>query len=197
MPDKPTPRPWSTNEQQVISNLVTQYGSYLFAIAVRRTRDPDLSQDLVSEVWEGVMSARDGVDFERNMKSYLAKALSNCIAEHFRKPSTKQTVRLAQSSSSRTANNAARAASVVHKTGPQEIVARNEAQQRLRAVAEQVSAQLTDDERTILTFAGMDGFDLNDTAEILNIKYEAAKSRLRRARVRAREIATGLLGQNP
>jgi len=61
------------------------YGDYLYSIAVFKTNDQVLSQDLVQETFLSALKSREQFKGESSEKTWLTVILNNKIIDHYRK----------------------------------------------------------------------------------------------------------------
>jgi RNA polymerase sigma-70 factor (ECF subfamily) len=62
-----------------------QYGDYLFSIAMLKTRDKTLAEDLVQETFLSALKGYDGFQHNSSEKTWLTSILKNKIIDHYRK----------------------------------------------------------------------------------------------------------------
>lgn len=66
-------------------NWVTNYGDYLFSIAVMKTSNTEVAEDLVQDTFLSAIKAADGFKGESSEKTWLVKILNNKIIDYYRK----------------------------------------------------------------------------------------------------------------
>lgn len=64
---------------------VERYGDYLYSIAVIRTRNKQVAEDIVQETLLFAYKSRDGFRGESTERTWLTAILNNKITDHFRK----------------------------------------------------------------------------------------------------------------
>ena len=67
------------------SEWVSLYGDYLFSLAMLKTRNETLSEDLVQDTFLSAIKAKDSFRQESSEKTWLATILKNKIIDHYRK----------------------------------------------------------------------------------------------------------------
>ena len=61
------------------------YGDYLFSMAILKTGDKELAEDLVQETFFSAIKARESFKGNSNEKTWLTAILKNKIIDHYRK----------------------------------------------------------------------------------------------------------------
>jgi RNA polymerase sigma-70 factor (TIGR02943 family) len=72
-------------EKTEISEWVKRYTGELYAWALRKTSDPQLSEDLVQDTFLAALESASGFNRESQPKTWLIGILKNKIADHYRK----------------------------------------------------------------------------------------------------------------
>lgn len=68
-----------------VEEWFSNYSDYLFAFAVKRTQDPDLSKDLVQDTFIAAFKGIDGFKGNSQPKTWLTSILNRKIIDHWRK----------------------------------------------------------------------------------------------------------------
>jgi RNA polymerase sigma-70 factor (ECF subfamily) len=61
------------------------YGDYLFSLAILKTGNKELAEDLVQETFFSAIKAKEGFKGDSNEKTWLTSILKNKIIDHYRK----------------------------------------------------------------------------------------------------------------
>lgn len=67
------------------SSWVSNYGDYLFSIALMKTSNTEVAEDLVQDTFLSAIKAADGFKGESNEKTWLVRILNNKIIDYYRK----------------------------------------------------------------------------------------------------------------
>jgi RNA polymerase sigma-70 factor (ECF subfamily) len=72
------------NDRESFQSIYTQYFSVLVNYAFTRTRDLDLSQEVVQQCFVRLWSRRQSIEIRTSLKSYLFTMVRHAIIDHFR-----------------------------------------------------------------------------------------------------------------
>lgn len=75
------------NDSEHISNpesWVDKYGNYLYRIAIQRTKDKNLAEDLVQETFMSALKGRHSFQGKSSEKTWMVSILKNKIIDNFR-----------------------------------------------------------------------------------------------------------------
>lgn len=66
-------------------NWVSNYGDYLFSIALMKTNNTEVAEDLVQDTFLSAIKGADGFKGESSEKTWLVRILNNKIIDYYRK----------------------------------------------------------------------------------------------------------------
>ena len=75
----------NTNKISTIETWVYQYGDALFSWAISKTKNKELSEDLVQETYIAALKSFESFENRSQPKTWLISILNNKIIDHFRK----------------------------------------------------------------------------------------------------------------
>lgn len=79
----------NTNKISTIETWVYQYGDALFSWAISKTKNKELSEDLVQETYIAALKSFESFENRSQPKTWLISILNNKIIDHFRKEKTR------------------------------------------------------------------------------------------------------------
>lgn len=145
------------NAFQVLFNT---YYKKLLDFSLYRTKDLDVSKDLIQDVFTNIWNSRDRLDSSKSIKSYLYKALTN------------QIINLAKHSSSKTISlNSA----ITHISNDETASMENRID--LFDAIEELPVKL----KTVFMLSRVEGFKYSEIAEICEISIKAVEKRMTKA----------------
>ena len=83
-----------SDDSLAFAELHRRYSSRLYALAVRKTGNSEVSEDLVQDLFVHLWLQRAGITIEKALSLYLFSALKNRIISHLRKQIVQHTVSL-------------------------------------------------------------------------------------------------------
>jgi RNA polymerase sigma-70 factor (ECF subfamily) len=77
------------NKIDIIEDWVYQYGDTLFSWAIAKTKNKELSEDLVQETYIAALKSYETFQNKSQPKTWLISILNNKIVDHYRKEKTR------------------------------------------------------------------------------------------------------------
>ena len=145
------------DNRNAFQTLFFVYYKKLLDFSIYRTKDLETSKDLVQDVFSNVWDARDRLDPEKSIKSYLYKVLTN------------QIINLAKHSSSKTISLND---SISHLSNTDTNNLENSID--LFTAIEELPAKL----KTVFMLSRIEGFKYSEIAEICEISVKAVEKRM-------------------
>lgn len=145
------------NNEIAFKELFYKYYNILINFCWYRTRDLDLSKDLVQEIFAKLWIARNNLDPEKSVKSYLFKSLTNQIINNSKLSSAK---------------NISIDESILNNTTANNINIENQID--LHSAIEKLPEKL----KTVFMLSRIEGFKYSEIAEICEISIKAVEKRM-------------------
>ncbi|MCB9249727.1 MAG: sigma-70 family RNA polymerase sigma factor [Ignavibacteriales bacterium] len=145
------------NSEIAFKELFYKYYKILITFCWYRTRNIDLSKDLVQEVFAKLWIARNNLNPEKSVKSYLFKSLTNQIINNSKLSSSK---------------NISIDESILNNTTANNINIENQID--LHSAIEKLPEKL----KTVFMLSRIEGFKYSEIAEICEISIKAVEKRM-------------------
>lgn len=165
-------------EEQALPLLDQLYGA-----ALRLTRNPQDAEDLVQETYAKAFAAFHQYQQGTNLKAWLYRILNNAFISNYRKAQR----RPKEADAEQVEDWQEYAASMHDSRGL--MSAEAEVLERLPdSEIKEALEQLSDDRRTVVYLADIEGFSYQEIADIVGVPIGTVMSRLHRGRTQLREI---------
>jgi RNA polymerase sigma-70 factor (ECF subfamily) len=163
-------------DDRALAIVYDQHSDLVFGLARRVTRDEQLAREITQDVFTYLWELPGRVDLERgSMRSYLAVVTHRRAVDEVRRSERRQRVE-------------ATAARLEQQEGPETAVVSAAARTWGRDRLSQALAQLPAEQRRAVSLAYYDGLTYRQVASVLGIPEGTAKSRLRLAMARLRNL---------
>jgi RNA polymerase sigma-70 factor, ECF subfamily len=168
---------WKLDEE-ALGAAFEQYAPLIFKYALRTFRDPLEADDVVGEVFSRLVDGLSkGKGPRDNLRSYLYQTAYHIIVDNVR--ASKYYAPPEEVLNERSSQNPTGEAA--------------EANQKLLLLQAALNADLTDDQRHVITLRFLEGFDLRETALILDKEINNVKVIQNRAIAKLRQALDGSL----
>ncbi|MCB9250002.1 MAG: sigma-70 family RNA polymerase sigma factor [Ignavibacteriales bacterium] len=145
------------NSEIAFKELFYKYYKILITFCWYRTRNIDLSKDLVQEVFAKLWISRNNLNHEKSVKSYLFKSLTNQIINNSKLSSSK---------------NISIDESILNSTPANNINIENQID--LHSAIEKLPEKL----KTVFMLSRIEGFKYSEISEICEISIKAVEKRM-------------------
>lgn len=170
--------------QRQFEELVRPHLDGLYRLAFRFTRKREDAEDLVQDLALKVYSRLDELAALNNPRTWLSKVLYRQYLDKVRSQ-RRSHIRLVSDLSEGEALSAERVASPTPE--PSVYISQQDVVARLEAAL----GELGEDHRVLVLMHDVEGFDLNEIKEVVDLPIGTIKSRLHRARAKLRQILGG------
>jgi RNA polymerase sigma-70 factor (ECF subfamily) len=170
MSDEQLMQRYATGDAEAFSALYGRYRGPLYRYLTRQVSSEAQANDLYQGVWEKIIRARDTFRPDTSFKAWAFRIAHNHLVDHYRRE--RPAASLEQ-------------AGFVGVPADQEELA--EQAQRQEALASAI-AHLPEEQRATVLLKLEGGFDLDRIAELTGVGRETAKSRLRYAVARLKQV---------
>lgn len=150
------------SDEEAFGMLFNGYSDNIYRFLLFRIKNPDVSEDLLQEVFLRVWKNRKSLDQHLSLKSYLFTIATNLATNHFNRTlmtQRKEAELQVQKSDSRT---------------PQSLFENQELHERLAAAI----ANLSEKNRITFMMCRYEGRSYKEVAELLNISVKTVESRM-------------------
>lgn len=158
-------------DKQAYTHIINTYKNPLYATILRMTKNPQIAQDFLQEVFIKVYEQLDKYDQKGPFKSWLYRVAINHCLDQFRKKS----IQLEETEESR----------LINDTTPEIVFLKKEKSREL----ERLVAKLPDDERLILLLRYANELSYDEISETLSISLADVRNKLHRAKKKLRKHA--------
>ncbi len=162
-------------EGSAFEELVRRYHAKVYRLAFRLMRDPEKAQDVLQETFLTVHRKLASFRFESAFGTWLYRVAYNTALMRLRKERSEPEAPLDDSA-------AADPASTDLDEGADEILARRESLERIRAAVD----RLPESYRTVILLRDVEELSTEEVAELMETTPAAIKTRLHRARLALR-----------
>jgi len=169
------------HSDKLFADLVRPHLKTLYRLAYRLSGNVHDAEDLFQDLLVKVYDRLDELRAIEKPRAWLARVLYTQFIDNRRRDSRSPLYLAVDNSADET--GLAGEVSAEDNSAEAEAIRDTEQQQLLRALA-----RLSDDQRTILVLADVEGFTLTEMETILDSPRGTLKSRLHRARARLREL---------
>lgn len=168
-------RAWAGGDVRAFEQLYGRHKAPLYRFVLRQLRDPALTDEIVQDVWQRVITARDGWRPDAMFSTWLYRIAHNRLADHWR---------AARHRPAAPVDAEARIEAVADPGTPERTLSDFEERRRLRMALD----ELPDEQREVLLLRLEQELTLEQIGEITGTGRETVKSRLRYAmdKLRAR-----------
>ncbi|MBN1506347.1 MAG: sigma-70 family RNA polymerase sigma factor [Sedimentisphaerales bacterium] len=149
-------------DRDALRQIYEQYESDLVTLAANLLHDPATAQDVVQDVFIGLVRAVPGLRLRRTLRAYLATAVANRVRDHYRRKPREQTVSLDDASHVPAGGE-----------GPVQMVIDDEQLRRLRAAVD----ELPYEQREVILLRVQTGLRFREIAKHQNVSIKTALSR--------------------
>lgn len=158
--------------------LYERYNRSLFSFFYRKTRQPQLSEDLVQSVFERMLKYRTTYSGTGAFTTWMFSIARNAHIDHYRKEKRRKEDEILDEERIEGEN----------PSGYAEMDERNQK----RVLLEQALAQLDDDKKDVVILSRFEGLRYQEIAEIQGVSESAVKVRMFRAMKELKDIVTTL-----
>lgn len=155
-------------DQQAFHDLYTLFAPVMFRYLARKTRDQDVAQDLVQELFVRIWRKRADLDPEQSLKAYLYTAASRLAIDHLRR-------------------NTQRAEVPGEDWDECLMVDSHELQVIHHDQARALLASLSKSQRTVFCLSRIEGLTYHEIAELLGITAKTVETHMSRAFAKLRQ----------
>ncbi|MFV0428003.1 MAG: sigma-70 family RNA polymerase sigma factor [Arachnia sp.] len=172
-------------EMEAISHL-----DRLYSAALRMTRNPADAEDLVQETYAKAFSAYASFTPGTNLRAWLYRILTNTYINHYRKAQ-----RRPKESPDAEVEDWQLASAATHQARGLRSAETEALELTPDSAVTQAMAQLSDNYRTAVYLADIEGFSYKEIAEIMDTPIGTVMSRLNRGRAQLRQLLTEYAGE--
>jgi len=169
---------WASGDAAAFTELYARHKGPLYRFLLRTVKDRAVADELFQETWSRVIAARERYRAEAKFSTWLLQIAHNLAIDSFRKQ------RPQAGSEEAEAVFAAQAAP--EREQPEHALSDFEQRRRMQRAIE----SLPDEQRTAFVLRMENELSLEDIAAVTGVGRETAKSRLRYAMARIRELVT-------
>jgi len=149
-------------DRDALRLIYEQYEGDLLTLAANLLRDPSTAQDVVQDVFLGLVRSAPRLELRRTLRAYLATAVANRARDHYRRKAREQLVPLEDTGPAAAGSD-----------GPVQMVIRSDEMLRLRAAVE----ELPYEQREVLMLRVHTGLKFREIAENQGVSLKTAISR--------------------
>ena len=149
-------------ERDALRMIYERYEGDLLTLAANLLHDPATAEDVVQDVFIGLVRAVPRLELRRTLRAYLATAVANRVRDHYRRKPRQQAVSLDDAGHIPARGN-----------GPVQMVIDDEQMHRLRSALE----ELPFEQREVITLRVHAGLKFREIAKHQNISIKTALSR--------------------
>ncbi len=166
---------YAAGDTAAFEQLYSRHRGRLYRFLLRQLRDPALADECFQDVWQRVITAREGWKPEAAFGTWLFRIAHNRLADHWRSLKHRPPAPV---------DSDERAARVPDPDTPERILSEFEQRRRLQLAL----FELPDDQREVLQLRLEQELSLEEIGQITGVGRETVKSRLRYAmdKLRAR-----------
>lgn len=175
----------STGDRAAFAELVKRYEQTVYRFSLKLCRDPARAEEVLQDTFVNVFRKLRSFDGKSKFSTWLYTIVTNNCLMKRRKRKLEELEDPLEELDNPATDNEGRLARRVARWDetPAEVVLKKE----LRSVLDQAILKLPELYRAVFVLRDVEGNSTEETAQILNISVEAAKSRLRRARAFLRD----------
>lgn len=181
--DRPLVERAQRGDPDAFAELMRRHQRRVFSLIANLVRQPAEVEDIAQQVFLKVYLALPRFDFRAAFSTWLYRVVVNECYDHIRR----QRAQKAPGGSEFAVEDLTaleQTGAVAHRPTTPDVARRTEARQLL----EQLFRRLSPEDRLLLTLKELEGFSVEETAEILKLKENTVKVRLFRARRKLLEI---------
>lgn len=159
---------YAAGDTSAFEQLYSRHRSRLYRYLLRQVRDPALADEFFQDIWQRVITARQGWKPEAAFTTWLFRIAHNRLTDHWRALKHRPPA---------PADGDERAARVPDPDTPERNLSEFEQRRRLQLAL----AELPEDQREVLQLRLEQELSLEEIGEITGVGRETVKSRLRYA----------------
>ncbi|HXP00986.1 MAG TPA: RNA polymerase sigma factor [Luteibacter sp.] len=167
---------WSGGDAAAFKELYARYKGPLYRFLLRTVRDRTLADELFQETWSRVIGARERYRAEAKFSTWLLQIAHNLAVDSFR--------RQRPQAGAEEAEGVFAAQAAPEREQPDHALSDFELRRRMQRAIE----SLPDEQRTAFVLRMENELSLEDIAAVTGVGKETAKSRLRYAMARIKEL---------
>jgi RNA polymerase sigma-70 factor (ECF subfamily) len=152
------------------NQLMTHLRPKLYRFALAFTKRTDEAEDVVQEIGIKLWERREELDALRSVEAYAMSAVRNRCLDYARSPHSRT-------------NELVEGYDTTHEQTPYQIVEHAD----MAAFVRQLIERLPEQQKTIIRLRDIEGYELEEIAEILGINEGTVRTNLSRARQKIRE----------
>ncbi|HEY6924735.1 MAG TPA: RNA polymerase sigma factor [Steroidobacteraceae bacterium] len=168
--------------------LYQRHRGGLYRYLSRHTHNPEAANDLFQEVWSKVIASRDRYERRAKFQTFLYRIAHNCFVDYCRRSTVRGEIR-----SDEGQEDWQSALTAPDNDQPDAHAERAQVTNRYRAAL----AQLPSEQRDVFLLYEESGLTLEEIAVITAVGPETAKSRLRYAVTKLRQVLGSAMGPAP
>ena len=157
-------------DKTVFNRLMTDLRPKLYRFALALTRRTDEADDIVQEVGIKLWERRAELGAVRSMEGYAMSSVRNCCLDHARSPHKRQSELI-------------EAFDAAHEQTPHKALE----QADMVAFVKRLIDKLPEQQQMVIRLRDIEGYELDEIAEILGMNDNAVRTNLSRARQRIRD----------
>jgi len=161
----------AAGDSAAFTELVHRHRDRMWAVALRTMRDPDEAADALQEAFISAFRAAAKFRAESAVSTWLHRIVVNACLDRMRRKQARPTVALAEE-------------------GPAEPAVPRDAidERETSLVVHRALDQLPDDQRTPIVLLDIEGYSVNEAAEMLGVAPGTVKSRCARGRTKLAKV---------
>jgi RNA polymerase sigma factor (sigma-70 family) len=163
-------------DREALRLIYEQHEADLLTLAANLLRDPAAAQDVVQDVFLGLVRSAPRLELRRTLRAYLATAVANRVRDHYRKQTRERLAPLSDADQVAAGSE-----------GPVQMVIRSDEMLRLRAAVE----ELPYEQREAVMLHVHTGLKFREIAGHQKVSLKTAISRYRYGLDRLRSILNG------
>lgn len=163
-------------DREALRLIYEQHESDLLTLAANLLRDPAAAQDVVQDVFLGLVRSAPGLQLRRTLRAYLATAVANRVRDRYRRQTRERLVSIDE------AGHVAADAD-----GPVQMVIRSDEMRRLRSAIE----ELPYEQREVIMLHVHTGLKFREIAKHQDVSLKTAISRYRYGLDKLRSMLNG------
>jgi RNA polymerase sigma-70 factor (ECF subfamily) len=173
--------------------LYQRHRGGLYRYLSRHTHHPEAANDLFQEVWSKVIASRDRYERRAKFQTFLYRIAHNCFVDYCRRSTVRAEVVSGLDHGSSSQEDWQSALMAPDNDQPDAHAERAQVTDRYRAAL----AQLPSEQRDVFLLYEESGLTLEEIAVITAVGPETAKSRLRYAVSKLRQVLGSAMGAAP
>jgi len=167
-------------DREALRLIYEKHEGDLLTLAANLLRDPATAQDVVQDVFLGLVRSAPRLELRRTLRAYLATAVANRVRDHYRKQAREQFVNLDDADHVPAGSD-----------GPVQMVIRSDEVQRLRAAVE----ELPYEQREVLMLRVQTGLKFREIAAHQGVSLKTVISRHQYGLDKLRSMLNGEVSQ--